>query len=324
MKILKPFKHVSPKTVEEAAALLSVGKAKLMAGGTDLLTVLKDRIHKDHPELIIDLKTIPNLDYIVEDSGFLKIGALAKLAEIAQSPLVKGKYRVLADAAKSVGSPQIRNVGTIGGNLCQEVRCLYYRYPHHVGERIICYRKGGRVCYAVSGNNLYHAILGGPTKCYAVHPSDMAPALIALDAKVKTTKRTVRLEEFFDPLTGTILDSDEVLTEIQVPTPPDGSRQVWIKFRLRKSIDFAIAAVALLLTLDGDKCEDVRIVLGGVAPTPWRSKDAEDAVRGKPINEAVAEEAGKAAVKNAVPLTQNAYKIQVVKALVKRAILSSV
>lgn len=324
MKLLKPFKHVSAKTVEEAAALLSVGKAKLIAGGTDLLTVLKDRIHNEYPELIIDLKTIPNLNCIREESGVLKIGALAKLAEIANSTLVKGKYKVLAEAARSVGSPQIRNIGTIGGNLCQEVRCLYYRHPHHMGNRIVCYRKGGGVCYAVAGNNLYHAIFRASTKCYAVHPSDMAPALIALDAKAKTTRRAVSLEDFFDPLTGTILDSDEILTEIHVPTPPDGSKQTWIKFRLRKSIDFAVATVASVLTLDGKTCKDARIVLGGVASIPWRSKDAEDTVRGKSINEAVAEEAGEAAVKDAVPLTQNAYKIQIVKALVKRAILSSV
>lgn len=323
MKLLKPFKHVSAKTVEEAAALLSVGKAKLIAGGTDLLSVLKDQIHNDYPELIIDLKTIPNLNYIMEDSGVLKIGALAKLAEIAGSPLVKRKYKMLADAARSVGSPQIRNIGTIGGNLCQEVRCLYYRYPRHVGDRIICYRKGGRVCYAVAGNNLYHMILGRPTKCYAVHPSDTAPALTALDAKVKTSKRTIPIENFFDTLTGTVLDHDEILTEIQVQTPPDGSKQTWIKFRLRKSIDFAIASVASMLTLESGTCKDARIVLGGVAPIPWRSKDAENVIKGKPINETTAEEAGKAAVKNALPLTQNAYKIQIVKALVKRAILSS-
>ncbi|MEM2394662.1 MAG: xanthine dehydrogenase family protein subunit M [Candidatus Bathyarchaeia archaeon] len=322
MKFLKPFKHVNVKSVEEAVALLSVGKGKLIAGGTDLLTVLKDQIHCEYPELIINIKTIPNMNYIREDSGVLKIGALATLAEIADSPLVKGKYKVLADAARSIGSPQIRNVGTIGGNLCQEVRCLYYRHPHHVGGRIVCYRKGGRVCYAVAGNNLYHAILGRPAKCYAVHPSDMAPALIALNAKVKTTKTIIPLEEFFDPLNGTILNSDEILTEIQVPAPPEGSKQAWIKFRLRKSIDFAIASVASVLTLDGNICKDARIVLGGVAPTPWRSRDAEDAVKGKPINETVAEEAGKAAVKGAVPLTQNAYKIQIVKTLVKRAILS--
>lgn len=323
MKPLKPFIYIRPKTVGEAASLLKISGAKLIAGGTDLLGVLKDRIHSEYPELLIDLKNIQGLNYIREDFEGLKIGALTKLGEIVGSPLVNERYKLLAEAARSVGSPQIRSIGTIGGNLCQEVRCWYYRYPHHVGGRMLCYRKGGKICYAVAGNNLYNAIFGRPTKCYAVNPSDTAPALIALNAKAKTSSRTVILEDFFDPLNGTILGSDEILTEIQIPKPQTGLEQTWIKFRLRKAIDFAIASVASALILENNFCKDARIVLGGVASTPWRAKEAEETVKGKNLDETTAEEAAKAAVKHASPLSQNAYKIQIVKTLVKNALLSS-
>ena len=183
---MKSFNHVNVKTVGEAVKLLKYykGKAKLIAGGTDLLGILKDRILPDYPEAIINIKTIHGLDYIKEDGKGLKIGALAKLSDIAKSPMVKGDYKVLAEAAEAVATPQIRNMGTIGGNLCQDVRCWYYRYPHHIGGRILCLRKGSGPCLAVSGDNRYHAILEGK-KCFAVCPSDMAIALTALDAKIK-------------------------------------------------------------------------------------------------------------------------------------------
>jgi len=160
---MKPFNHVTAKTVNEAVKLLKnyKGKANLIAGGTDLLGALKDRILPDYPEAIINIKTIPNLDYIREDAGELKIGALTKLAEIAGSPTVKGKYKLLAEAAEAVATPQIRRMGTIGGNLCQDLRCWYYRYPHHVGGRILCYLKGGKGCYALTRENQYNSIFGG-------------------------------------------------------------------------------------------------------------------------------------------------------------------
>lgn len=159
---MKSFKHINAKTIDEAVKLLKdyKGKAKLIAGGTDLLAILKDKILPDYPETIINVKTIPGLDYIKEDDQGLKIGALATLADIAESPTVKGKYKVLAEAAEAVATPQIRNMGTIGGNLSQDVRCWYYRYPHQVGGRILCYLKGGRGCYAFTGENRYHSIMG--------------------------------------------------------------------------------------------------------------------------------------------------------------------
>jgi hypothetical protein len=160
---MKSFNHVNAKTVKGAVKLLknNRGRAKLMAGGTDLLGTLKDKILPAYPETIINIKTIPNLNHISEDAGGLKIGALARLEEIAQSPVVKKKYKLLAEAAEAVATPQIRRMGTIGGNLCQDVRCWYYRYPHSVGGRILCYLKGGKGCYALTRENQYHSIFGG-------------------------------------------------------------------------------------------------------------------------------------------------------------------
>jgi len=160
---MKPFNHVDAKTVTEAVKLLkkNQGRAKLIAGGTDLISTLKDKILPAYPETIINIKPIPNLDHISEDGGGLKIGALAKLEAIAQSPIIKEKYQLLAEAAESVATPQVRRMGTIGGNLCQDVRCWYYRYPHSVGGRIFCYLKGGKGCYALTRENQYHSIFGG-------------------------------------------------------------------------------------------------------------------------------------------------------------------
>ena len=160
---MKSFKHVNAKSVDEAVKLLkdNWGKAKLIAGGTDLLSTLKDKILPASPETVINIKTIPELSNISEDGGGLKIGALAKLEAIAQSPLVKEKYKLLAEAAQAVATPQVRRMGTIGGNLCQDVRCWYYHYHHSVGGRILCYLKGGKGCYALTRENQYHSIFGG-------------------------------------------------------------------------------------------------------------------------------------------------------------------
>lgn len=321
---MKPFKHMNARTINEAVTLLEEqkGKVKLIAGGTDLLGELKDRVLLTYPEALINIKPIPDMDYVKEDDRTLRIGALAKLSEIATSPVVKEKYSALAQAARSVGSPQIRNMGTIGGNLCQDVKCWYYRASIWCGAPFVCLRKGGRTCYAVAGDNRYNSIFGGAKSCLAVYPSDTAPALIALNAEVKTTKRTVALEDFFDALTGTILDPEEIVTEVEVPSPPTGTKSTYLKFRLRKAIDFAIVSVACMLTVEGKVCKDARIVLGGVAPIPWRSKTAEDAIKGKSLDETTAEAAGNAAVAKTCALSQNKYKIQIAKALVRRAILA--
>jgi len=324
---MRPFKYFNAETIDEAVSILREykGKARIIAGGTDLLGILKAQIYPEYPEVLVNIKTIKGLDYIKEEAGVLKIGALTKLYDIEKSPIVNDRYRALAEAAHAVGGPQIRNMGTIGGNLCQDVRCWYFRYPHHIGGRLICLRKGGTMCYAMAGDNRYHSIFGAVGGCVAVHPSDIAPALIALNAEVETSKRTLTIEEFFavkEPTRTTVLDSDEILTEIRVPRPAPGARSKFMKFRLRRAIDFAIVNVAVSIVVEGGVCKDARIVLNAVYPTPYRATKAEDVLKGKSIDESTAEAAGEAAVADAIPLSRNKYKVQIAKTLVKRAILA--
>ncbi len=323
---MKSFKHIDVKTVNEACGLLEKhkGKARVIAGGTDLFGILKDKILPSYPEVIINVKTIRKLDYVKEDKNGLKIGALATLSEIARSPVIKGKYKVLAEAADAVGSPQIRNMATLGGNLCQDVRCWYYRYPHQVGGRMICLRKGSGRCLALSGDNRYHAILEGK-RCFAVCPSDTAIALTALDANVSIAgpkkNRTVPVRDFFTTL-GNVLEPGEMVTEIQVPRPLGETKQTFLKSTLRKPIDFAIVSVASVLHLEDGICAEASIALGAVAPVPIQAEAAERIISGKTITPETAAEAAEAAVAGAKPLSMNAYKVEITKTLVRRAILS--
>ncbi len=324
---MKPFEHFNATTTQEAASLLKKyqGKARVIAGGTDLIGVLKDNLHATYPEAVINIKTIPGLDAIKADAKGLRIGALAKLADIASSPAVKSGYAAIAQAAGSAALPQIRNMGTAGGNLCQENRCLYYRYPHQLGGHLICLRKGGTLCYTLAGDNRYDSIFGAPKGCYAVALSDLAPALIALGATVTTSKKkAMPLESFYTDQPGNVLAVDEILTEIDVPAPAPNTKSVYLKFRQRKSIDFAIVSAACSLTVEGGVCKDARIVLGGVAPLPWRSKAAEEAIKGKKVDTAAAEAAGKAAVAKADPRPMAKYKVTLAEVFVKRAILACI
>jgi xanthine dehydrogenase YagS FAD-binding subunit len=323
---MRSFKHVNANSVDEALSLLRdyEGRASLIAGGTDLLGILKGEILPDYPEAVINIKTIPELDTIKEDNEGLKIGALTKLVHIVRSPVIRGNYGVLAEAAESVGTPEIRYMGTIAGNLCQDTRCWYYRYPHQMGGRILCCRKAKGPCHAINGDNRYHAIMGGKG-CFAVCPSDTAIALTALDAKIRIAQpggeKIIPITDLYDTL-GHILRPDEIVTEIQVPRPPDNTAQTFLKFRLRESVDFAIVSVASFITMEDGVCKNARIVLGAVASTPYRARAAEDAIRGKPLDLAASEEAAEAAVMDAKPLSKNAYKVAITKTLVKRAILS--
>jgi xanthine dehydrogenase YagS FAD-binding subunit len=321
---MRSFEHFNARTIKEACGLLKKygNRARISAGGTDLIAVLKDEILLKYPEAIIDIKTIPDLDYIREDRGGLRIGALSKLSDIAKSPVVRGKYTVLAEAAHAVATPQIRNMGTIGGNLCQDVRCWYYRYPSRIGGPIRCLRKGSGPCLAVTGDNRYHAILGGK-RCFAVCPSDTAIALTALDATVSIAgtgaTRRIRVQDFFTSL-GTVLCPGEIVTEIRIPKTPEGARQTFLKFTSRKPVDFAIVSVASVVLVDNGICTDVRIALGAVAPTPVRATAAEEVLKGEPINETAATEAAEIAVADANPLSMNAYKVEITKALVKKTL----
>lgn len=321
---MQSFRHFNASTLDDAVSAAR-GKSKIIAGGTDCLSLLKNCLLPAYPEVLVNIKTVPGLGYIQKDSDGLRIGALARLSDVEDSTVVREKYGLLAQAAGSIGSPQIRNMGTMGGNLCQEVRCWYYRRSPQTGRDYFCYRKGGRVCFAVTGDNRYHAILEGRL-CFAVCPSDMAVALTALDANVIVQgsggDRTIPIKEFYKVM-GNALNPDEIVKEIRVPRPPEGARQTFLKFRLRKAIDFAVVSVASVITTVGGVCTDVRIVLGAVAPMPVRATRAEEALKGKTVHAETAEEAALAAVKGAKPLAMNAYKVQITKALVKRTILNS-
>ncbi len=238
--------------------------------------------------------------------------------------MVQQQIPLLAMAAGRVGTPQIRNMGTIGGNLCQRPRCWYYRnnYP--------CFKHGGKACYSALGENDYHAILeGGPS--YIVHPSDTAPALVALGATARIVgrsgERMVPLDKFFvtprqDVTKENVLMPDEILVEIQVPNAPAGSKAIYVKEMVREVWDFALCSVAAMVTVQNGVVQDVRIVLGGVAPIPYRALKAEAAIKGKPLNEASAAAAGLAAVEGAKPLAKNGYKVPLTQAVVTRALLS--
>jgi len=322
---MRSFTHINVHTIAEAHSLLDKykGKAVLNAGGTDLLGVLKDEILPDYPEMVINIKTIPGLDSISENKGVLKLGALTKLSDIANSPLIKERYPVIADAAHSVATPQIRNAATIGGNLCQDVRCWYYRYPRHIGGPIQCLRKGKGPCLAVRGDNRYHAIMEGK-KCFAVCPSDTAVALAALDASIHVvgpeSSRKIAIDDFFGPLSNA-LRPNEIVKEIEVPTLRGPANQRYIKFTLRKPVDFAIVSVASVVAIENGVCADVRIALGAVAPGPVRARAAEDMLKGKEISETRSSEAAEIAMSASKPLSMNGYKIEIAKSLIKRALL---
>jgi xanthine dehydrogenase YagS FAD-binding subunit len=317
MKTLKKFAHINAKTIDEAAAVLRKSHASLMAGGTDLLGTMRFEILPNYPEAVVNLKSIPGLAYIKEEGGMLKIGALTRLEDISQSDIVNSKYAALAQAASRVATPHIREMGTLGGNICQMTRCWYFRKEDN---RFFCFRKGGQTCYALSGENRFHSIFGAAKACVAVNPSDTAPALVALNAKVKTNTRIIEAEKFWDMTMpgSTVLAADEIVTEIQIPTPAAGARSSFIKFAIRKSIDFPIVNCAAAVSSGS-----FRICLNAVHNRPYRAIKAEDAMKGKSIDAANAEAAGAAAVSDARPLPgeRNKWKIQIAGTMVKRAIL---
>jgi len=319
---MKAFEHINAKSIDEASAILSGGNAVVNAGGTDLVGALRFQILNDYPEKVVNLKSIPGLDYIKEESGVLKIGAMTRLEDIAASDVVKSKYSALAQAADRTASPHIREQGTIAGNICQMNRCWYFRKPDN---RFFCIRKGGNMCFAMAGDNRYHSIFGAVNACIAVNPSDTAPALVALNATIKTNKRDIPAEDFWAVAIpgSTVLEADEIVTEIQVPAPPSGAKSAFFKTAIRKSIDFPIVNCAAMIS-----GSDARICLNAVYNKPYRATKGEDAIKGKTINEENADAAAEAALSEANGLPGRAdnpgtkYKIQIAKAMVKRAILA--
>ncbi len=322
---MRNFAHVNARSIDEAVSFLRRygDKADVIAGGTDLLGKMKDESLPRYPEALINIKAIPGLEFIKEEGGVLRLGTLTRLEDIGTDSMISGRYAALAEAARRTASPHIREMGTIGGNICQDIRCWYYRNPHN---RFPCLRKGGGRCYAIDGDNRYHSIFGGSVEggCYAVHPSDIAPALIALDGRIKTSKRTLNAEGFFEVGVEktTVLDKDEIVTEIEVSTPSDGTKSTFMKFAIRKSIDFPIVNCAAMIAKDGGRVRAARICLNAVYLKPYRAKKAEEAILGKVINEENAEIAGSSAISDAKPLSDNRYMVQIAKTLVKRAILA--
>jgi xanthine dehydrogenase YagS FAD-binding subunit len=322
---MKKFIHINACTIDEAVSALRryESRASIIAGGTDLLGKMKDAILPKYPEALIDIKPIPGLDFLKEENGVLRIGALTRLEDIGKEPVIRQKYAALAQAAAKTASPHVREMGTLGGNLCQDIRCWYYRNPDN---RFPCLRKGGGRCYAIEGDNRYHSIMGGSVEggCYAVHPSDTAPALIALNAKIKTSKRTLEVEDLFqvDVARTTVLDYDEIVTEIQVPEPKADSRSAFIKFAIRKSIDFPIVNCAAMITSKKGVVTAARICLNAIAVKPYRAVKAEKAILKKSIDESLADAAGGAVMADAKPMERNGYMVQIARVLIKRAILA--
>ncbi len=319
---MKEITHVNATSINEAVAALGAGK-EVIAGGTDLYGYMKGMVSPNAPDTLVNIKTMPGLDTIKEEGGILKIGALTKLADIAESTTVKSNFAALAEAANRAASPELRNMGTIGGNICQKIRCWYYRAEYN---HFNCIRKNpSSICYALIGDNRYNSIFGAVAGCIAVNCSDTAPALIALNAKIVTSKQTVDAENFF-AVNGektTILADDEIVTEVQVPAPAAGSKSAFVKFAIRKSFDFPIVNCAAAITSSGGTVNAARICLNGVHNLPHRATAAEQAIGGKALNAANAEAAGTAAVAGTTAVTNNKYMIQVAKTMVKRAILAT-
>ncbi|MGO8794095.1 MAG: FAD binding domain-containing protein [Candidatus Sulfotelmatobacter sp.] len=322
--VMPAFDLLQPNSIAEARKLLEQhgSDAWILAGGLDSFDWLKDRIKR--PQTVVDLSGVEELKGIRTTGDGIEIGAMTTLAEVIEHPVVKEKYGVLADAASVVASPQIRNQGTIGGNVSQDARCWYYRagWP--------CYRAGGNICYADTpeGRNREHAILHAD-RCVAVNPSDTAPALIALDAKfvISTGKgeRLIDAENYFigpeiDITRLHILQPGDLLTAIRIPAAWAGAKFYFEKVRDRNVWDFALLNVASAMVESGGKIEQIRIVVNGAAARPLRLTAVEKAVHGMPANAATGEMAGKLAVQNAIPLEFNAYKIPLMRNLVKRAI----
>jgi xanthine dehydrogenase YagS FAD-binding subunit len=322
------FKHIDATSTEHALSVLAQHgeAARVLAGGQDLLFRIKKYIVQ--PECVVNIKTVPGLSYVRSnpDEG-LRIGALTTLSAIARSMEVRQSYAALAQAAAVVASPQIRNMGTLGGNICQDVWCWYLQ------DGFSCWKSGGKFCDLAGGDSRYYGSIMGGHLCLSNHPSDTAVALTALDARIHIAsprgERVAPISEFLPGhtwmggrLQSHTLSADEIVTEIDVPFC--ATRSTYVKFALRNSWDFAIASVAVSAIIDDDVWSDLRIVLGGVATSPYRSREAEDLIKNKKISEELAREAADTALQQAKPLKMNSYKVELSKTLVRRALLSLV
>lgn len=324
-KSIEPEWH-DATTIDEALSLLEHHghDARIFAGGTDLVGLLKNRILG--PKVLVNIKPIRALRHIALSPSHLEIGALTKINDLERSLVISDQYPLLFQAAQSIGSPHIRNMASIAGNLCQETRCWYYRRSPDTGISFDCRRKGeSDLCYALNGENEYHAVTG-EAKCVSVCPSDLASVLLAMDARIRTVHgkggRLIPVDQFYTCF-GNKLNESEMISSIQIPIIEPGVKQRFIKFRIRQTIDFAIISVAAMITLDHQGAvSNARIVLGGVSSTPIRAVEAEEVLMGERMTEHLALKAGEISVTNLRPLSKNAYKIRIAQVLVKRALLA--
>jgi xanthine dehydrogenase YagS FAD-binding subunit len=326
---MKAFEYFKVTSVADAVSLLAKHgeKAAILAGGIDLLGMMKDGIEGPKlklPKYVIGIKGIKELSYIKEQKGGIKIGAATTLTDIALSELLAAKHPLLVQAARQLAVLQIRNTATLGGNICQRPRCWYFRGKLFKD----CLRKGGGYCYAPAGENQYHAVIGGKS-CYMVYPSDMAPALTALNARVEIAgpkgSRTVPIEQFYvrpekNILKENILTSQEMIAAVEIPAPVS-LKGAYLKLRERQAFDFAVVSVAVNLTLKNNTVADSRVVFGGVAPFPYRSAKAEAALKGKTVKEGSTASV-KAATTGAEALSGNGYKIAAAQGLLEKALAS--
>jgi xanthine dehydrogenase YagS FAD-binding subunit len=323
---MRPFEYASPTSTKQALSLLGAasGGAVVFAGGTDLLALMKDDIV--HPKRLVNIKEIRELHGIASSSLGLRIGALTTLADLADNVNIVKDYPALADALNEAASPQIRNMATLGGNLCQRPRCWYFRN----GLGLLPKDKSGKDLVA-TGENRYHAILGNDGPAKFVSPSSIAPALIAYGAKVGLVgingKREVPLEKFFvipksENEREHDLKPDEIVTEIVLP-PASGLKSAHYEIRQKDTFDWPLATAAVVFQMSGSTVQSARVVMGYVAPTPWLSEEAIQVITGKSISEEIAKAAADAAVQTAKPLSQNTYKVQLARVAVKRAILKA-
>ncbi len=323
---MKAFTNANPRDLPHALTLIRETQASgrqvaIAGGGSDLLGLIKERI--DAPDVVVNLKAVKGLDQIAVAKGGLKIGGLTTLDTLVRHQVIRRQYTVLAEAAESVATPQIRNVGTLAGNVAQRPWCWYFRngFP--------CFKAGGKQCFSITGENQFHAIFGGGPS-FIVHPSDTAPALVALDAKFHIAgpkgNRAVSSAEFFqlprqNAERENVLAADEILASIEIPSAPPGTRSTYHKVMDREAWTHAVVSAAIVLEMDKDVCRSARIVLGGVAPIPWRVPEAEKALAGQRITPELAAHAGEIAIAGATPLAKNAYKIPLTKAVVRRTLL---
>lgn len=318
---MKPFILLRPATLSEAAREAARPGSEVKAGGVDLLDRMKEGF--DSPQRVVSIAHVPGLDSISAGPP-AKIGALATLARIASSPDIKRLYPALAAAAEGAATPQIRNMATLGGNLCQRPRCWYYRLAE-----FDCRKKGGPTCYAQDGENRFHAIFDSDLFCCCIHASATAVALLAYGAKLNTVsprgRRTIVLDDFFvrpteDARRENVLTPGEIIETVMIPAPPPGARSVYKKLKEKESFDWPLVEACVNLTVSGGTVREARVILGSVAPTPRRATEAEAVLRGAPARPETASKAAAAAVANAKPLAQNAYKVRLARVTLERAL----